>query len=211
MNGDQSDNMEQLAGAAYVIVRNGTTWNQQAYLKASNSDSMDFFGGAVAISGDTMVIGAIGEQSFATGVNGYEHNNGAPDAGAAYVFDISPWTDLGHGLAGWSFKVPRLAGDGTLVPGSPTTLTLNEARPWSVALLVIGISQVNTPLRGGTLVPSLDVVIHGLPVNGLGELVIGANWPPLSSGVSLYFQYWVADSVGPWSFAASNGLMGTTP
>ena len=46
------------AGAAYVFVRNGTTWSQQAYLKASNTDANDQFGYSVAVSGDTVVVGA---------------------------------------------------------------------------------------------------------------------------------------------------------
>ena len=53
VNGDQSDNGAVRAGAAYVFVRAGTTWSQQAYLKASNTDADDRFGGSVAIAGDT--------------------------------------------------------------------------------------------------------------------------------------------------------------
>ena len=41
VNGDQTDNSAFRAGAAYVFVRNGTTWSQQAYLKASNTDASD--------------------------------------------------------------------------------------------------------------------------------------------------------------------------
>lgn len=59
---------------------------QQAYLKASNTDAGDFFGRSVAISGDTVVVGAYAEDSATIGVNGNEANNGAPDSGAAYVF-----------------------------------------------------------------------------------------------------------------------------
>ena len=39
INGGQNDNSAAAAGAAYVFVRNGTTWTQQAYLKASNTDA----------------------------------------------------------------------------------------------------------------------------------------------------------------------------
>jgi len=56
---------------------------QQEYLKASNTGASDFFGGAVAISGDTVVIGAGGEDSAATGVNGNQASNAAADSGAA--------------------------------------------------------------------------------------------------------------------------------
>jgi hypothetical protein len=46
------------AGAAYVFVRQNGAWTQQAYLKASNADAYDGFGVSVAISGDTLVVGA---------------------------------------------------------------------------------------------------------------------------------------------------------
>ena len=58
INGDQDDNSASYAGAAYVFVRNGAIWSQQAYLKASNTDTVDRFGISVAVSGDTVVVGA---------------------------------------------------------------------------------------------------------------------------------------------------------
>ena len=79
------------SGAAYVFARSGTIWTQQAYLKASNTGASDSFVIA-AISGDTVVIGAYGEDSAATGVNGNQASNGAIDSGAAYVFNGLPAT-----------------------------------------------------------------------------------------------------------------------
>ncbi len=86
VNGNQSDNNAASSGAAYVFVRSGSTWSQQAYLKASNTAQSDFYGQSVGISGDTIVVGAYGEDSNATGVNGDESNNTASSAGAAYVY-----------------------------------------------------------------------------------------------------------------------------
>ena len=86
INGNQADNSLIDSGAAYVFIRQGTTWSQQAYLKASNTGNSDNFGVAVAISGETIVIGAYGESSNATGINGNQADNSAPDAGAVYVF-----------------------------------------------------------------------------------------------------------------------------
>jgi len=86
VNGDQSNDRAPDSGAAYVFVRNGVTWSQQAYLKASNTRTKDYFGGVVAVSGETIVIGAEHEDSSATGVNGDQSNNSADNAGAAYVF-----------------------------------------------------------------------------------------------------------------------------
>jgi hypothetical protein len=85
-NGNQADNSATYSGAAYVFVRHGTNWHQQAYLKPSNTEASDSFGSAVAISGDTIVIGAPNEASDAMGVNGDDTNNNLAPSGAAYVF-----------------------------------------------------------------------------------------------------------------------------
>ena len=79
------------AGAAYVFVRTGSAWSQQAYLKASNTDTSDRFGGSVAISGDTIVVGAEFEDSNAVDVNGDASNDTVADSGAAYVFVRAAW------------------------------------------------------------------------------------------------------------------------
>jgi hypothetical protein len=73
------------------------TFTQQAYLKASNTGAGDWFGFAVAVSGDTVVVGARDEDSSTTGVNSTP-NESAPDAGAAYVFVRSAgvWTQQAY-------------------------------------------------------------------------------------------------------------------
>ena len=86
INGNQSDNSAANSGAAYIFVRSGTTWTQQAYLKASNTRASDEFGLWVAVSGDTVVVGAGFEDSDATGVNGNQSDNHATNSGAAYIF-----------------------------------------------------------------------------------------------------------------------------
>ena len=48
------------AGAAYVFVRNGTDWTQQQKIIALDSDVQDYFGAAIAVHGDRMVVGAWG-------------------------------------------------------------------------------------------------------------------------------------------------------
>src|SRR5512146_1461242 len=65
------------AGAAYVFVRTGTTWAQQAYVVASNAESGDLFGYALALSADghTLAVGAPAEDSSATGVGGVQADN----------------------------------------------------------------------------------------------------------------------------------------
>ncbi|MGE0360573.1 MAG: HYR domain-containing protein [Vicinamibacterales bacterium] len=86
-------------GAVHVFVRTPTgNWARQAVLTASNQGTGDRFGGHVAIDGDTLVVGAAGEDSNATGVNGDGGNNLTTSAGAAYVFTRSGsvWTQQAY-------------------------------------------------------------------------------------------------------------------
>jgi hypothetical protein len=75
-------------GAAYVFVRSGATWTEQAFIKASNTGFNDWFGSRVALSGDgnTAAVGASLEDGNATGINGRQDNDSAGEAGAVYLF-----------------------------------------------------------------------------------------------------------------------------
>ena len=135
IDGDQSDNSAAGAGAVYVFTRDAAgVWSQQAYIKASNTDDGDSFGGRVALSGDTLAVSAGPEDSAATGIDGDQSDNSAPDSGAAYVFTrdaAGVWsqqayvkasnTDVDDGF-GWSVA---LSGDtlavGTRWEGSAAT------------------------------------------------------------------------------------------
>jgi hypothetical protein len=62
--------LEGTGGSAYVFTRSGTTWTQQAKLTGSTVVSGDEFGYSVAISGDTIVVGARAESSTDDAYNG---------------------------------------------------------------------------------------------------------------------------------------------
>ena len=62
------------AGVAYVFVRDGGTWSQQARLAPEVPSAFAEFGYSATISGDTLVVGAPGEDA------------GGNAAGAVYVF-----------------------------------------------------------------------------------------------------------------------------
>jgi hypothetical protein len=86
-----SDNSASGAGAVYVFKRDGSgNWIQDAYLKASNAEASDVFGWSVAISGSTIVVGALYEASNQTTITNADgsasSNNSASGAGAVYVF-----------------------------------------------------------------------------------------------------------------------------
>ena len=70
------------SGSAYVFVRSGTSWTQQAELTASDGDAGDFFGWSVSIDGDTVLVGAVADDDDGSG------------SGSAYVFVRSgtTWT-----------------------------------------------------------------------------------------------------------------------
>jgi len=96
IDGDQTNGDALGSGAVYVYVyvREGL-WQQQAYIKASNTGAGDDFGASVALSanGNTLAVGAVGEDSAATGINGDEDDNSAEYAGAVYMFsrDNNVW------------------------------------------------------------------------------------------------------------------------
>ena len=77
-DGDKGDN----SGSAYIFVRNGLTWAEQAKLIASDGAPGDRFGGSVSISGDTAIVGAYGD------------GDKGEDSGSAYIFvrNGSTWT-----------------------------------------------------------------------------------------------------------------------
>ena len=81
-----------IAGAVYVFTRSGSTWKQQAKLTADDAAHFDDFGLSVAISGDTIVVGA-----------GDKAANSLTDAGAAYVFTRSG--------SNWSQKAELIPSD----------------------------------------------------------------------------------------------------
>ncbi|MEW8524791.1 MAG: cadherin-like beta sandwich domain-containing protein [Candidatus Thiodiazotropha endolucinida] len=117
-------------GVVYVFTRNDGIWSQQARLEASNAETNDYFGVSVAISGDTLVVGAIGEDSS---ISGGEDNNSIFDAGAVYVFTRSGsvWTQQallkasyllgssGRGSTGNEFGYSVAISGDTLIVGSP--------------------------------------------------------------------------------------------
>lgn len=121
-----------------------------------------------------------------------------------------PWTSLGHALAGVNGP-PLLVGTGTLLGGTPMSLALTNAKHSAPALLVVGLSALEAPFKGGVLVPHLDA-LASLATNGSGAITLASTWPPgLPGGVKLWMQFWINDAAGPAGFSASNGLLATSP
>jgi LPXTG-site transpeptidase (sortase) family protein len=71
------------AGAVYVYVLEDNTWSLQGRLRASDAQAYDLFGSSVDIDGDTLIVGAVGNDSID------ENDEDAPDMGAVYIFTRS--------------------------------------------------------------------------------------------------------------------------
>jgi hypothetical protein len=116
------------------------------YLKASNTDAGDRLGAQIAISADgsTLAVGAEGESSNATGVNGNASDDSSPNSGAVYVYRRNgrAWAQEayikapvneaqsrfgGSGVAPYRQRTLALSADGaTLLVGSPSATVLGE-------------------------------------------------------------------------------------
>ncbi len=155
VNGDQANNGAANAGAVYVFTRSGTTWSQQAYIKASNTNAGDYFGVSVALSadGNTLAVGAIFEDSDATGVNGDQGNNDAGDAGAVYVFTRSgtTWSQQAYIKASNTNADDRFGGSAVALSADGNTLAVGAVREDSNATGVNGDQGNNDAGDAGAL------------------------------------------------------------
>lgn len=88
INGDEADNSQANTGAVYIFGLDGNAWKQFSYVKPSNTRGGDRFGAAVGLNedGSTLAVGAYRDASKATGINGDQHDNSAPSAGAVFLY-----------------------------------------------------------------------------------------------------------------------------
>ena len=209
---NQNDNSASGAGAAYVFVRSGGVWTQQAYLKASNIDSSDEFGFAVAISGDTIVVGAHIESSNGSGPN----NNSAFAAGAAYVFVRSGgvWTqqaflksddpDAGDefgfsvGISGDTIIVGSFFDDGPSNPGSEigaAFIFVRTGGSWSQQTILRASNGEDNDLFGSSVAVDGDTAVVG----ATGEASNGVGGPTDNSLSTSGAAYVFKRTGGTWA------------
>jgi membrane-bound inhibitor of C-type lysozyme len=104
------DNSNGISGAVYVYKRTGTTWAQEAYIKASNNDAQDEFGRSVALDNETLVVGSSTSGSGAVYV--YKRT-GTTWAQEAYIKAVNSVSGLGFGSGSLALD------NSTLVVGVP--------------------------------------------------------------------------------------------
>lgn len=165
---DNGDN----AGSVYVYRYDGTVWNREAKLLASDGAAGDHFGVSVALSGDTLLVGA-----------DLDGDNGTW-SGSAYVFERqgTQWTERQKLLPSTPFSYEHfgasvgLDGDVAVVGayGGPSQLFRGTAYvfrrngpTW----------QQEASLVGSQSVP-LDFFASAVAVAG-GRVLCGARWADL--------------------------------
>ncbi len=123
-------------GAAYVFVRSGTTWTQQARLTSSDGAEGDRFGRrqvGLSSDGTTALIGAYGKD-----IGGNE------DQGAAYVFTRSGST--------WTETAQLLASDGAEGDKFGAAVQLDDAGTVALVSASYKTFEVNQPAQGAAYV-----------------------------------------------------------
>ena len=84
---DVTDGQGENSGTAYLYGRDNSTWTEVMKLNAGDAEPYDYFGISVAMSANTLLVGAGGDDD-----KGF-------DAGAAYVFDDFEATSVDDGEA----------------------------------------------------------------------------------------------------------------
>ncbi|HZL98675.1 MAG TPA: VCBS repeat-containing protein [Planctomycetota bacterium] len=106
---------------------------------------------------------------------------------------LADWGGSKRGANGF----PKQVVSGTLVPGTPFSVALDQGRPSGQASWIIGLEADFVPFKGGVLVPQLDQVVGPLPLDGAGSLDLSLTWPAgLPPGQTVDLQFWIPD---PWA------------
>jgi FG-GAP repeat len=116
----RDDDRGEVAGSAYILQRDHggpASWGQVKKLYASDAAGFDIFGDAVAISGDTAVVGAFGKDGHGGDRSGavyiFERNHGGPDAWGE-VAKLTPSNPTGFNTFGTSVAIS----DDTIIVGA---------------------------------------------------------------------------------------------
>jgi hypothetical protein len=203
-----ADGVDSSTGAAYVFTRSGSVWTQQAKLSANDGEGFSDFGYAVALSGDSVVVGA--PSTFINGEN---------IVGAAYAY-------LRVGNA-WSQQQKLTASDGlgfdsfgtsVAVQGDTAAIGAKQAtvagQSFSGAAYVFARSGGSwTELQK---LSAADASVeasfgHSIALSN-NSLIVGAPQPQLLFGGGAGAAYVFAISEGSWiqqaKLEASDGVIG---
>jgi len=129
----------------------------------------------------------------------------------------APFADLGASLGAEGDGEPVLpiqVAEGTLVPGSDFSYTIeNVTGPaGAAAWLVVGLSKIWLPFKGGTMVPSPDILIGPIPFAGATAIEFPTSLPlGYPSGATWWTQGWIQGMEGGTGVAATTAIRSTVP
>jgi hypothetical protein len=155
------------SGAAYVFTRNGSTWNQQAKLKAQDPAARDEFAVSVAIDGDTIVVGS------------YLDDDSAMDSGSVYVFarngtswsqqaklnastpSVQAWFGLAVDIAGDTILAGAIQDDATVIDAGATYVFVRNGTTWSEQALLTASDAATDDAFGFAVAVQGDTAVIG--------------------------------------------------
>ncbi len=183
---------ENSRGSAYVFVRNGATWTQQARLLANDGVLNDYFGWSVALDGDTALIGSL-----------YGPGSANADQGAAYVFvrNGTTWTQqqrlaASDGQLGAHFGTAVSLDNNTALIGAPdhqlqpglTTgaayVFVRTGTAWTQQKQLLALGGESGDQFGAAVAVDGDMALIGAPGD---DIVIGGS-PKPDQGTAYTFR-----------------------
>jgi hypothetical protein len=121
-----------------------------------------------------------------------------------------PFVDLGGAKAGTT-GLPVLIGEGELVDGSPFALRQLNGLPGALPFLVVGLSELAAPFKGGTLWPANDLITNQPVFDADGTSTLAGTWVDPVGGYDVWLQGWFADAGAQFGFAATTGVRASVP
>ncbi len=211
-------------GSAYVFVRTGTAWSQQQKLTAANGTGEDYFGNAVAISGETIVVGSYNDR-----VSGSSYSQGS-----AYVFacgGAQHWVEQAKTIAtdgavgdefGFSVSISgetivvgaRVDDVGANINQGSAYVFVRTGMSWSQQQKLIATDGAAADVFGGSVAVSGETIVVGSSsddLSGVGGdqgsayvfVRTGTNW-------SQQQKLTASDSMQSDAFGTSVGISGET-
>jgi len=122
---------------------------------------------------------------------------------------ILPWELWSPGSPCATGAIPDIAPIGGFSSNSQNSMNLSNAPPNSPTFLVLGISSLRAPFKGGVLGPNPDFIIP-VGTNATGSFILPYVLTPVPPGINLWVQYWVKDSGVSSGFCSTITIKGTT-